>query len=68
MTAIAARTCRVLEAMALGLTIQEVAGRLDMSIDEVRRRLADAIGSLGASSRLDAIMTAARRGLIDLPR
>ena len=65
---LSAEARRVLELMAIGMSIAEVAARLEMPIASVRQHLADAIDALGAGSRLDAILKAARRGLIDLPR
>ena len=57
----------VLRLSATGLATAEVADRLGISPDEVRRHLGAAIAALGASSKLEAIVLAVRRGLIDLP-
>jgi DNA-binding NarL/FixJ family response regulator len=59
---------RVLELGATGLTTPEIADRLDMSVAEVRQYWRDAIDAIGATSRLDAVVKAMQRGLIDVPR
>ena len=53
---------------ATGLTTAEVAERLGIGPDEVRRHLVGAMAALGARSKLEAVLLALRRGLIDLPR
>jgi DNA-binding NarL/FixJ family response regulator len=58
----------VLQLAATGLTTPEIADRLDMPTAQVRQYLRDALGELGATSRLDAVIKAIQRGLIDLPR
>ena len=57
----------VLRLSATGLTTDEVADRLGLSPDEVRRHVAAAMVALGASSKLEAVVHALRRGLIRLP-
>jgi len=58
---------RVLTLAATGLITDEVATQLGMSVDDVRRHTAGAIAALGARSKLEAVVIALRRGLIDLP-
>ncbi|MCC6178308.1 MAG: hypothetical protein IT305_23640 [Chloroflexi bacterium] len=59
---------QVLGALASGQTSDECARSLCIGVHEVRRHLAAAIQALAAQSKLEAILLAARRGLIDLPR
>jgi DNA-binding NarL/FixJ family response regulator len=54
----------VLAASATGLGVTEVAARLDRSPEHIRLVFASAIRKLGASSKLEAIVIALRRGLI----
>ena len=58
----------VLAASAAGLGVREVAEELDVSPDAVRRSLGSAMVILGACSKLEAVIIALRRGLIDVPR
>jgi DNA-binding NarL/FixJ family response regulator len=57
----------VLQHLATGLSSHEVAGLVGVPVDTVRERLAAAIMKLGAHSRLEAMIIAIRRGLIDPP-
>ena len=57
----------VLRLSATGLTTDEVAERLGLHPDEVRRHLASTMAALGASSKLEAVVRALERGLIHLP-
>jgi DNA-binding NarL/FixJ family response regulator len=59
---------QVLHHAATGLSNADIADRLGLPIALVRRHLDDAFRALGASSRLDAVVRAAQRHLIDLPR
>jgi DNA-binding NarL/FixJ family response regulator len=56
----------VLAASAVGLSVTEVAARLDRSPEHVRQMFASAIRKLGARSKLEAVIIALRRGLITL--
>ena len=58
----------VLAASAKGLGSADVAELVGQPLEAVRRHLASAIEELGARSKLEAIILAYRRGLIDLPR
>jgi DNA-binding CsgD family transcriptional regulator len=51
---------------ATGLIVAEVADALGVSPILVRARLASAINKLGAHSKLEAVIIAARRGDLDL--
>ena len=57
---------RVLRLSATGLLTHEVAAQLGMNPDEVRRHVTSAMAALGARSKLEAVVLALRRGLIDL--
>jgi DNA-binding NarL/FixJ family response regulator len=57
----------VLSFSATGLGTVEVAEQLGLPPDEVRRHLRAAILALGAQSKLEAVVFAAREGLIRLP-
>ena len=57
---------RVLSLSATGLVIADVAEELGVSAEEVRARLASAVDKLGARSKLEAVLIAARRGELDL--
>jgi DNA-binding CsgD family transcriptional regulator len=57
----------VLFAAATGLGVAETARELGTSPDVVREALAAAITKLGARSKLEAVLIAARRGLLNLP-
>jgi DNA-binding NarL/FixJ family response regulator len=67
-TPLPTRTCRVLELTATGLSTGEVAERLGMSVEEVRQHLSEAFDRLDASTRLDAVIRAAKEGMIGLPQ
>lgn len=57
---------RALSLAARGLSVTEVAEAMNSSPMVVRVGLASAIDKLGAHSKLEAIIIAARRGEIDL--
>lgn len=54
----------VLELLALGAKDEAIARQLGLSLRTVRRRVADLLDELGASTRFQAGMEAARRGLV----
>jgi DNA-binding CsgD family transcriptional regulator len=58
---------RVLRLAAAGLPTGEVARHLGMSVETVQGHLRTAIRTLGAGSKLEAIIIAIRRGIIDPP-
>ena len=57
---------RALGLSATGLTVTEVAEAMGTSPEVVRLWLASAIEKLGARSKLEAVLIAARRGELDL--
>ena len=65
---LSAGACRVLELGATGLTTPEIADRLDIPVAKVRQYWDEVRNAVGATSRLDAVIKAVQRGLIDLPR
>ena len=65
---LSAEAHRVLELGATGLTTPEIADRLDMPVAKVRQYWDDVLNAVGATSRLDAVIKAVQRGLIDFPR
>ena len=60
------RELQVLEALAEGLTNKEIAERLHMSVDTERTHMMNILNKLGVHSRLQALLFAARYGLIEL--
>jgi DNA-binding NarL/FixJ family response regulator len=61
-----ARECQILRAFATGLSSAEAAERLGLPIDAVRGLAKSAIVKLGARSKIEAVVIALRRRLIDL--
>jgi len=57
----------VLTASATGLVVAEVAEVLGLTPDEVRVTLASTVTKLEARSKLEAVLTAYRRGELDPP-
>ena len=58
---------RVLQLSATGLTTDEVAEQLGIAPDEVRRHVLRIMAAVGARSKLEAVVLALERGLIQLP-
>jgi DNA-binding NarL/FixJ family response regulator len=56
----------VLEALAEGLTNKEIAERLHISVDTERTHMMNILNKLWVHSRLQALLFAARHGLIEL--
>ena len=56
------RQRRVLRLAAVGLSTFSIARRLDIAPSDVRAELTAAIEQLGARSKIDAVLIAARRG------
>ena len=65
-TRLSARELEVLTLLARGLDADAIAARLVLSGHTVRNHLRNAMAKLDAHTRLEAVTTAARRGLIDL--
>ncbi|MCC6178408.1 MAG: hypothetical protein IT305_24145 [Chloroflexi bacterium] len=59
--------CLVLRILARGVPAAECARVLDTDVRAVYRHQASAMKALGARSKLEAILAAAERGLIELP-
>ncbi len=60
------REMQVLQSLAGGLTNREIAERLHMSVDTERTHMMNILSKLGVHSRLQALLFAARHGLIEL--
>ena len=60
------REMQVLQSLAEGLTNREIAERLHMSVDTERTHMMNLLSKLGVHSRLQALLFAARHGLIEL--
>ncbi|MCM3340306.1 response regulator transcription factor [Paenibacillus sp. MER TA 81-3] len=60
-----AREREVLQLAAQGLTMQDIGARLYLSHGTVRNYMSEAIGKLGASTRIEAIRTARDKGWLD---
>ncbi len=61
------RETEVLQSLAAGLTTDEVATHLGISVHTVRTHLKNAMSKLSARSKLEAVMVALKDGLITLP-
>lgn len=64
---LSARELDVLRRMAAGQTTSTIADELGLSLHTTRNHVRNLMFKLGAHSRLDAVVAAARAGLIDLP-
>ncbi|BBL80389.1 DNA-binding response regulator [Rubrobacter xylanophilus] len=60
------REREVLQALAEGLSNREIAERLHMSVDTERTHMVNILNKLGAHSRLQALVLAARAGVVRL--
>ena len=60
------REMEVLKALAKGLSNKEIAESLHMSVDTERTHMMNILNKLGVHSRLQALLFAARYGLIEL--
>jgi DNA-binding NarL/FixJ family response regulator len=63
---LAPRELEVLQAVATGLSTEEAAARLGISVHTVRTHLKRALGKLGVRSKLEAVLVALKGGLIEL--
>ena len=63
---LSARERAVLRALAEGLSDEEIAARLDASVDAVQASFASVLDTLGVDSRVQAVVFAARHGLVAL--
>ena len=64
--AVSEREREVLQLLADGSTVAEIATRLDLSTHTVRNHLRRAMKHLGVHSRLDAVVTAVRAGILSV--
>jgi DNA-binding NarL/FixJ family response regulator len=60
------REMDVLQALAEGLSNKEIAEKLYMSLDTERTHMMNVLNKLGVHSRLQALLFAARYGVVDL--
>ena len=63
-TAISAREREVLQLLAEGLSTEDIAERLVLSLHTVRNHIQRVMGKLHAHSRLEAVATAVREGVV----
>jgi DNA-binding CsgD family transcriptional regulator len=59
------RQQEVLRFLGAGLTTREMADRMSLSIETVRNHVRMVLAQLGARSRLEAVLLAHRRGLLE---
>jgi len=60
------RESQVLQALAEGLSNKEIAAKLHMSVDTERTHMMNILNKLGVHSRLQALVFAARHGLVEI--
>jgi two-component system nitrate/nitrite response regulator NarL len=60
------RELQILRALAEGLDSREIAEKLGMTIETERTHMVNILGKLGASSRLQALVLAARYGFVEI--
>ena len=60
------REIQVLKALAEGLSNKDIAERLHMSVDTERTHMMNILSKLGVHSRLQALLFAARYGLVEI--
>ena len=60
------REKEVLQALAEGLSNKEIAAKLHVSVDTERTHMMNILNKLGVHSRLQALLFAARHGLVDI--
>lgn len=65
-TTLTERESDVLAQMVLGRSNRDIADALHLSVDTVRNHVSTVLRKLDSHSKLEAVVTAARRGLIDL--
>ena len=66
MEQITPREKEVLQALAEGLSNKEIAARLHVSVDTERTHMMNILNKLGVHSRLQALLFAARHGLVEI--
>jgi two-component system nitrate/nitrite response regulator NarL len=60
------REREVLQALSEGLSNKQIAQRLHMSVDTERTHMMNILSKLGVHSRLQALLFAARHGLVEI--
>ena len=60
------REREVLKALAKGLSNKEIAAKLHMSVDTERTHMMNILNKLGVHSRLQALLFAARHGIVEI--
>jgi DNA-binding NarL/FixJ family response regulator len=65
--ALSARELQVLRLVAAGEGTNAIAGQLGLSVHTARNHIRNLMTKLGAHSRVEAVVMAARSGLIELP-
>lgn len=60
------RELQILEALAVGLNSKEIAQRLNITIETERSHMSNIFDKLGVNSRLQALVLAARHGLVEI--
>lgn len=60
------REMEVLQALSEGLSNKEIAGRMHISVETERSHMMNILTKLGARSRLQALVIAARHGIVDI--
>lgn len=62
------REIQVLQALSDGMSNKDIAGHLHMSVDTERTHMVNILNKLGAHSRLQALVFAARYGIVEIKR
>jgi DNA-binding NarL/FixJ family response regulator len=60
------REKQVLEALAEGLDSKDIAGKLNITVETERTHMVNILGKLDVHSRLQALVFAARHGLVEI--
>ena len=63
-----ARELEVLELLAKGMTNKEIAAKLVITVPTVKFHVSSIMRKLDAGNRTEAVLTAAERGIIEMPR
>jgi DNA-binding CsgD family transcriptional regulator/N-acetylneuraminic acid mutarotase len=67
-TPISEREREILRLVAMGATNQQIAQKLDISVNTVKVHLRNIFGKIGVASRTEATVYAIRQGLVEVPR
>ncbi len=66
-SALSARETQIMQLVAEGLPNKRIGRRLSLEVGTVKAHLTSAFGKLGVQSRTQAMIAAARRGMLDGP-